>query len=112
MLVRDCMTHHPIMVPPSMPLSEAQQLMADNKIRHLPVVEDGKRLVGLLTREIGRDGECGVHGPVLHIGTGPEAGLVGWIYCAATRRDKRESSCRIAVEWWHLGMRRIFARCV
>lgn len=51
MLVRDCMTHHPIMVPPSMALSEAQQLMADNKIRHLPVVEDGKRLVGLLTRQ-------------------------------------------------------------
>jgi acetoin utilization protein AcuB len=51
MLVCDCMTHHPIMVPPSMPLSEAQQLMAENNIRHLPVVEDGKRLVGLLTRE-------------------------------------------------------------
>ena len=51
MLVRDCMTYHPIMVAPTMPLSEAQQLMADNRIRHLPVVEDGKRLVGLLTRD-------------------------------------------------------------
>lgn len=51
MLVRDCMTYHPIMVPPSMPLSEAQQLMVENRVRHLPVVEDGKRLIGLLTRD-------------------------------------------------------------
>lgn len=50
MLVRDCMTRHPILVSPSTPLSTAQQLMAENNVRHLPVVEDGKQLVGLLTR--------------------------------------------------------------
>ncbi|MBN1219509.1 MAG: CBS domain-containing protein, partial [Anaerolineae bacterium] len=31
--------------------TEAQQVMAENKIHHLPVVGDGKRLVGLLTRQ-------------------------------------------------------------
>jgi acetoin utilization protein AcuB len=50
MLVKDCMTRHPIMVPPTMPASEAQQIMAENVIRHLPVVGDGKRFLGLLTR--------------------------------------------------------------
>ena len=50
MLVRDCMTHHPILISPTTPLSTAQQLMAENNVRHLPVVEDGKRLVGLVTR--------------------------------------------------------------
>jgi acetoin utilization protein AcuB len=34
-----------------MPATEAQHVMAENNIRHLPVVGDGKRLVGLITRE-------------------------------------------------------------
>ena len=51
MLVRDCMTRHPAMVPPTMPAAEAQGVMAENKIRHLPVVSDGKKLQGLLTRQ-------------------------------------------------------------
>jgi acetoin utilization protein AcuB len=50
MLVKDCMTRHPIMVSPSTAAAEAQRLMTDNRIRHLPVVGDGKRLVGLVTR--------------------------------------------------------------
>lgn len=50
MLVKDCMTRHPIMVSPSTPASEAQRIMSSNRIRHLPVVGDGKRLVGLITR--------------------------------------------------------------
>lgn len=49
MLVKDCMTHHPIMVPTTMSATEAKGLMHDNNIRHLPVVGDGKRLLGLLT---------------------------------------------------------------
>ena len=49
MLINDCMTRHPVMVPPSMAASEAQKVMVENKIRHLPVVEHGKRLVGLIT---------------------------------------------------------------
>ena len=50
MLVRDCMTRHPILISPSTPLPEAERIMAENRIRHLPVTEDGKRLVGLITR--------------------------------------------------------------
>jgi acetoin utilization protein AcuB len=51
MLVKDYMTRHPIMVPPTMPAAEAQKVMLENKIRHLPVVGDGKRPLGLVTRE-------------------------------------------------------------
>ena len=51
MLVKDCMTRHPIMISPEIPAAEAQKVMAENKVRHLPVVEDGKQLVGLITRQ-------------------------------------------------------------
>lgn len=51
MLVKDYMTRHPIMVSPETPAAEAQKLMIENKVRHLPVVGDGKRLMGLITRE-------------------------------------------------------------
>ena len=49
MLVRDYMTRHPIMVDPGMRVVDAQRLMIENRIRHLPVVSDGKRLVGMVT---------------------------------------------------------------
>jgi acetoin utilization protein AcuB len=51
MLVKDCMTRHPAMVPPTMSAAEAQKVMMENKARHLPVVGDGKRLEGLITRQ-------------------------------------------------------------
>src|SRR5690349_8635652 len=51
MLVKDYMTRHPIMIEPSRRVVEIQKLMAANNIRHLPVVGDGKRLVGLVTRQ-------------------------------------------------------------
>ena len=51
MLVRDYMTRHPLMVQPSMPIVEAQRFMGENDIRHLPIVGDGKLLVGLVTRQ-------------------------------------------------------------
>jgi acetoin utilization protein AcuB len=51
MLVKDYMTRHPIMIPPTLPAAEAQKLMVENKVRHLPVVGDGKRPLGLVTRE-------------------------------------------------------------
>ena len=51
MLVKDYMLKHPIMIQPHRPVLDAQQLMAENKIRHLPVVGDGKRLLGLVTRQ-------------------------------------------------------------
>lgn len=51
MLVKDCMKRHPILISPKMPASEAQQVMYDNKIRHLPVTGEGKSLQGLITRQ-------------------------------------------------------------
>ncbi len=51
MLVKDCMTRHPVMVAPATLAAEAQGIMFENKIRHLPVAGDGKRLIGLITRQ-------------------------------------------------------------
>jgi acetoin utilization protein AcuB len=51
MLVKDYMTRHPIMIPPSMGAAESQKIMSENKLRHLPVVGDGKRPLGLVTRQ-------------------------------------------------------------
>jgi acetoin utilization protein AcuB len=51
MLVKDYMTRHPLMAEPDMTIVEAQRYMGENNIRHLPVVGDGKRLLGLVTRE-------------------------------------------------------------
>ena len=51
MLVKDYMTRHPIMISPETPATEAQNLMIENNVRHLPVIGDGKRLLGLITRE-------------------------------------------------------------
>lgn len=50
MLVKDYMTRHPFLAEPSMSIVEAQRLMGENNIRHLPVVGAGKRLLGLVTR--------------------------------------------------------------
>ena len=51
MLVRDYMTRHPLLAAPTMPIVEAQRFMGENNIRHLPVAGDGKRLLGLITRQ-------------------------------------------------------------
>jgi acetoin utilization protein AcuB len=52
MLVKDWMTPQPlIVVAPDTPITEAQRLMHEHKIRHLPVVTDQHNLVGLVTRE-------------------------------------------------------------
>jgi acetoin utilization protein AcuB len=51
MLVKDYMTRHPILIEPNRRVVEAQRLMGENNIRHLPVVADGKRLLGLVTRQ-------------------------------------------------------------
>jgi acetoin utilization protein AcuB len=51
MLVKDYMTRHPLMAEPTMPIVEAQRYMGENNVRHLPVVGDGKRLLGLVTRQ-------------------------------------------------------------
>ena len=51
MFVKDYMTRHPVMVEPTMSIVEAQGIMAEVKVRHLPVIETGKRLIGLVTRQ-------------------------------------------------------------
>ena len=50
MLVKDRMTRHPIMISSKTRATEAQKIMAENHIRHLPVVSNGKRLEGLITQ--------------------------------------------------------------
>jgi len=51
-LVKDRMTPHPlVVVTPDTPVTEAQRLMQDHNIRHVPVVTENQNLVGLLTRE-------------------------------------------------------------
>jgi acetoin utilization protein AcuB len=51
MLVEEYMTRHPLLADPSMSIVEARRLMGENNIRHLPVIGDGKRLLGLVTRQ-------------------------------------------------------------
>jgi acetoin utilization protein AcuB len=48
MQVSEWMTPAPVTVMPSAPISKVQELMLHRRIRHLPVVEDG-RLVGIIT---------------------------------------------------------------
>ena len=48
-LVRDVMTRRPITVDPEARLIDAMALMRDNQIRHLPVVDDKRRVVGIIT---------------------------------------------------------------
>jgi CBS domain-containing protein len=46
----DMMTADPITITPDAPVHEAAKLIAENKHNRLPVVEDGGRLVGVVTR--------------------------------------------------------------
>lgn len=50
MLVKDQMTPQPVCGYPEMPVTEAQQLMQEHQIRHLPILDEDKRLVGLITQ--------------------------------------------------------------
>ena len=50
MLVRNRMTPNPICGHPEMPVPEAQTLMREKNIRHLPIVDEEKKLVGLITQ--------------------------------------------------------------
>ena len=51
MLVKDYMSRHPFLLDEDSSIVDAQSYMREVHVRHLPVVGDGKRLVGLVTRE-------------------------------------------------------------
>ncbi len=51
MLVKDYMSRHPYMMEEETSIVDAQSYMSEVDVRHLPVVGDGKRLLGLITRE-------------------------------------------------------------
>jgi acetoin utilization protein AcuB len=51
MLVKEIMTPNPVTIEPDMSVTEAQRLMKEDNIRHLPVVREGKGVVGLITRD-------------------------------------------------------------
>jgi len=51
MFIKDYMTRHPVLIEAKASIVEAQGIMAETHVRHLPVVETGKRLVGLITQE-------------------------------------------------------------
>jgi acetoin utilization protein AcuB len=51
MFIKDYMTRHPVTIEAKASIVEAQGIMAETHVRHLPVVEAGKRLVGLITQE-------------------------------------------------------------
>ncbi len=59
--VRDLMTADVLVVGPDDPVTKLRDLMADKHIRHVPVVEDGEDLIGvvsdrdLLARALGSD---------------------------------------------------------
>ncbi len=50
--VRDLMTSKVVSCDPKMSMSDAEKLMNDNRVRHLPVVEDGKTVGMLSIRDI------------------------------------------------------------
>ena len=50
MLVKDFMTRHPVLITETTAAPEAQKIMVENGVRHLPVTGSGKRLRGLITR--------------------------------------------------------------
>ena len=52
MAIGDVMTPSPLSVNPEEKLLAAQQLMNDNRIRHLPVVDDGKPVSVISERDV------------------------------------------------------------
>jgi len=51
MKVSRIMTRNPVFIHPELPLAEARSLMDREKIGHVPVLDKGNELVGLVTRE-------------------------------------------------------------
>ncbi|MCP4536679.1 MAG: CBS domain-containing protein [Chloroflexi bacterium] len=50
MLVKDRMTPNPVTITTHTSFPEAYRLMRENKIRHLPVLDEDEKLVGIVTR--------------------------------------------------------------
>ncbi len=48
--VGDLMTPQPTTVPPDTPVGEAWRMMTERRFRHMPVVQEGGRLVGIVTQ--------------------------------------------------------------
>ena len=46
--VKEIMTHHVVCVPPQRSIDECMALMTQNRVRHLPVIENG-RMIGLVS---------------------------------------------------------------
>jgi len=51
MLVKERMTVHPLTMEPTASITQAHRYMKENNIRHLPIVRNDGKLVGLVTRE-------------------------------------------------------------
>jgi acetoin utilization protein AcuB len=49
MLVREVMTADPLTIDPEAPVETAVETMRERRLRHLPVVDDGGRLLGIVT---------------------------------------------------------------
>jgi acetoin utilization protein AcuB len=49
MLVKDRMTPDPICGTPDMPVTKIQEVMLENKFRHMPITDESGNLVGLVT---------------------------------------------------------------
>jgi acetoin utilization protein AcuB len=55
MLVADVMTPHPLTIGPDAPLATARAAMVERAVRHLPVVDDRGRVIGVLSDRDIRD---------------------------------------------------------
>ena len=62
MQVRDVMTARPMTIDPEAPLETAVAVMRERRVRHLPVVDDAGRLVGIVTD---RDLRSAILGPAI-----------------------------------------------
>jgi CBS domain-containing protein len=63
--VRDYMTKTPVSALPDTSVEEATQVMLERGFRHLPVVDDDKRLVGIVSiRDLAR---AGIHVPAVAV---------------------------------------------
>jgi CBS-domain-containing membrane protein len=62
MQVRDVMTPRPVTIDPEAPLETAVAVMRERRVRHLPVVDDGGRLLGIVTD---RDIRSAILGPAV-----------------------------------------------